>query len=329
MTASPQNVSPDSIERAAALLKSGELVAFPTETVYGLGADADNPDATAKIFAAKGRPADHPLIVHLLHAEQICDWATEIPVEAWKLAAAFWPGPMTLILKRSSRAHDDVTGGLATVGLRVPSHPIARELLSKFGGAIAAPSANRFGHVSPTRAEHVQAEFGDAIPLILEGGDCQVGLESTIIDCSGDGFSILRPGGITRQEIEQVLHASVVDPSADSPACSGRLASHYAPNARVELFATEEALEERLSNLHQQNVLSKVVVLSCKPPSGASGWHWIPLPQEEAECARLLYASLRRIDELGADRALVFYPTSLMGLGPAIADRLQKAAGPR
>src|SRR5947207_5296477 len=181
------------IKEAAAILRSGGLVAFPTETVYGLGADADNEAAVRKIFAAKGRPADHPVIVHLAEMMQMVEWSGQIPKEAWRLAETYWPGPLTLILPRLPRAKDVVTGGLDTVGLRVPSHPVAQSLLRKFGGAIAAPSANRFGHVSPTRAEHVRQELAGRVDLILDGGDCEVGLESTIVDLSADEPVILRP----------------------------------------------------------------------------------------------------------------------------------------
>lgn len=325
----PQNVSPKELENAAARVRRGDLVAFPTETVYGLGADADNPVATAKIFAAKGRPADHPLIVHLANASQMTDWAKEIPAEAWKLAEAFWPGPLTLILKRSSRAHDGVTGGLPTVGLRVPSHPVAQALLKQSGCAIAAPSANRFGHVSPTKAEHVRAEFGAELPCILEGGDCQVGLESTIVDCSSEHLSILRPGGIAAAAIERVLQRQLVAPQEDSPACSGRLLSHYAPSAEVQLVASAEELAQRLSERSFTQAASPFVVLSVEKPLQLQDKNWIALPVQEEACAQQLYSALRQIDQRGASIALVFYPTSATGLGPAIADRLQKAAGPR
>lgn len=324
-----QNVSPETLEKGAELLRQGELVAFPTETVYGLGADADNPVATAKIFAAKGRPADHPLIVHLLQADQIGLWAVDIPEAAWRLAKTFWPGPMTLILPRSARAHNGVTGGLKTVGLRVPSHPVARALLQKFGGAIAAPSANRFGHVSPTRIEHVRAEFGDSLPLILEGGQCEVGLESTIIDCSGPHISILRPGGITQSQIEKAIQGTVTSPTADSPACSGRLLSHYAPDAKVNLCESSQALEDAIKTWVVENPHQKLAVLSSVRPEAVGEWLWIPLPASSEECAKQLYASLREIDKAGASQAFVFYPTTDEGLGPAIQDRLEKAAGPR
>jgi L-threonylcarbamoyladenylate synthase len=193
------------IERAVALLRRGELVAFPTETVYGLGADAANPAAVARIFAAKGRPADHPLIVHLPAAEHLARWARDIPAEAEKLAAAFWPGPLTLILKRQPQVPNAVTGGQDTVGLRVPSHPLALELLRAFEGGIAAPSANRFGRISPTTAAHVREELGERVPLVLDGGACPVGIESTILDLSRGVPVLLRPGAIGPADIARVL----------------------------------------------------------------------------------------------------------------------------
>ena len=233
------------IPRAVALLRQGELVALPTETVYGLGADALNPAAVAKIFAAKGRPSDHPLIVHLADAEQIVDWARDIPREAIALARAFWPGPLTLILKKEEGVPDIVTGGQDTVGLRVPNHPVALELLRAFGGGVAAPSANRFGRISPTTAEHVRQELGERVPLILEGGACQVGLESTILDLSRDVPVILRPGAIGVDDIARVigrrprLRGEEQQPDA-APRVSGALAAHYAPRTPLELVASAE-----------------------------------------------------------------------------------------
>ncbi len=189
------------IARAVAVLRDGGLVAFPTETVYGLGADASNPAAMARIFAAKGRPADHPLIVHLASADEIGAWAASVPPLAAAFATACWPGPLTIILRRSERVPDAVTGGLDTVGLRVPSHPLALELLAAFGDGIAAPSANPFGSVSPTTADHVRTGLGDRVDLILDGGPCEVGVESTIVDLSGDEPAILRPGGLPRERL--------------------------------------------------------------------------------------------------------------------------------
>ena len=200
-------VSNTDIAHAAAVLKAGELVAFPTETVYGLGADASNADAVRKVFAAKGRPADHPLIVHIADAVQLSNWARDIPPTAHLLAKKFWPGPLTLVLQRNPQVPDAVTGGQDTVALRIPSHPVAQALLREFGGGIAAPSANRFGRVSATTAAHVHEEFGDSVACVLDGGAADVGIESTIVDCSRGAPALLRPGWITPQQLEAALGA--------------------------------------------------------------------------------------------------------------------------
>jgi L-threonylcarbamoyladenylate synthase len=218
------DVAPD-IERAVALLRAGELVAFPTETVYGLGADAANPAAVAKIFAAKGRPQDHPLIVHLDGAAQLDAWARDIPAYAFELAEAFWPGPLTLILKRQPGVPDAVTGGQDTVGLRVPGHPLALELLRAFGGGLAAPSANRFGRISPTTARHVREELGEAVAMVLDGGPCQVGIESTILDCTGGAPRILRPGMVGAPALGRVLGRMPGYGAAGGPRVSGSQAA--------------------------------------------------------------------------------------------------------
>jgi L-threonylcarbamoyladenylate synthase len=250
--ASAQSAQSQDIARAAALLRAGELVAFPTETVYGLGADARNPEAVAKVFAAKGRPADHPLIVHLASADALDAWATDIPAYARKLARSLWPGPLTLILKKQRRVPDAVTGGQDTVGLRVPAHPLALQLLQAFAGAdnggIAAPSANRFGRISPTTAQHVRDEFqlalGDRVVMVLDGGPCDVGIESTIVDCSRGGPVLLRPGAISAGRIAAVcgrFPVSAGQPSAPNeapvPRASGTLAAHYAPSTPLLLVS--------------------------------------------------------------------------------------------
>lgn len=313
------------IKQAAAILQSGGLVAFPTETVYGLGADADNAAAVRAIFAAKGRPADHPVIVHLAQIQDLAQWATEIPDQAWELAEKFWPGPLTLILPRSLRVKDVVTGGLPTIGLRVPRNSIALAILREFGGAIAAPSANRFGRVSPTRAEHVRAEFGDSLPLIIDGGDCEVGLESTIVDCSGSLPVILRPGAITQEQIEAVCGQPLGSPDANATRCSGRLESHYAPQALVEIVELQN-ISSRAADLLSQG--KKVAVLGPPDQPLPEGAELIPLGTDPASQARELYAALRKVDDLGCDIALV-PPPSPLGLGAALLDRLQKAAGTR
>jgi L-threonylcarbamoyladenylate synthase len=318
--------NPEAIDEAAAVLRRGGLVAFPTETVYGLGADAENETALRALFAAKGRPVDHPVIMHLANATMIDAFVAEVPPSARKLAAAFWPGPMTLVLPRARRVNDLVTGGLHTVGLRVPSHPVAQALLTKFGGPIAAPSANRFGCVSCTRAEHVAEELGNRVELILDGGECQVGLESTILDVTSDKPAILRPGAVTADQIAVVLNAPVAPPQADSPRVSGSLPSHYAPRAIVELVDTN-AIEARATKLAA--VGKKVAVLGRNLPAiQADRIVRLEFPANDAELAHSLYALLRQVDALGCDVALVVCPPGT-GLAAAINDRLRRAAGPR
>jgi L-threonylcarbamoyladenylate synthase len=316
----------DAIRQAAEILRGGGLVAFPTETVYGLGADAENPRAVAAMFAAKGRPADHPVIVHLASAALLPHWASEIPSAAHALAQIFWPGPLTMVLRRGARASDLVTGGLDTVGLRVPGHPVAQELLREFDGAIAAPSANRFGRVSPTRAEHVLAELMGRVDLILDGGDTRVGLESTIVDLTGRSPAILRPGWVTAEQIAAVLGNPLDGARRDTPRVSGSLESHYAPQARVELLPPA-LLMPRARELTASGL--KVAVLARGGvPSLPANAQLIELPATDDELAHTLYAVLRRVDELGCDVALATLPEEI-GIGVAIADRLRKAAGRR
>ncbi|HUQ29390.1 MAG TPA: L-threonylcarbamoyladenylate synthase [Usitatibacter sp.] len=310
------------MSQAAELLAAGDVVAFPTETVYGLGADAANPAAVAKIFALKGRPSDHPLIVHVLDAAAMSDWAREVPDAARKLAARFWPGPLTMILTRSSRVPSAVTGGQETVGLRCPSHPIAQELLREFArvgsGAIAAPSANKFGHVSPTTAEHVREEFGDAVP-VLDGGACDVGIESTIVDLSRGVPVLLRPGAVTRDDIEETLGVTVHDRDEAAPRASGTLAAHYAPRTALVLV-TPEGLDREVRSL------TNVAVLAMRQaPRNALATAWIAASPMPERYGHDLYANLRRLDSSGAKRILVEAPPD----GPeweAIADRLTRAA---
>jgi L-threonylcarbamoyladenylate synthase len=313
------------ILRALAILRRGGLIGLPTETVYGLAADAENELAVRSIFAAKGRPADHPLIVHLAEARQIDKWAVDIPESARRLAAAFWPGPLTLILKRSNKAAGAVTGGLDTIGLRVPSHPVAQQVLQAFCGGLAAPSANRFGRVSPTTAAHVREEFGDRVELVLEGGPCTVGIESTIVDLSSDEPALLRPGAITAQQIEQILQRPLGNPAKNTTPASGRLASHYAPRAAVEIVPLSE-LEARISDWAMRG--SRVVVLSPHLELELPGIGHRPMPEAPDAFARELYAALRQADDAGAEIALIVPPQET-GIGIAIADRLRKAAAPR
>jgi len=301
------------IDEAVRILRAGGLVAFPTETVYGLGADATNERAVRRIFAVKGRPSAHPLIVHLHDVEQAEAWAAELPETARKLATAFWPGPLTIVVARAEGVLDAVTGGQSTVALRVPSHPIARELLAAFGGGIAAPSANRYGRVSPTTAAHVREDLGNDVDLVLDGGACAVGVESTIVDCSAGGAAILRPGGVTREEIESVAGPATLPGGARVP---GSTASHYAPRARIVIV-------ERLDPSPFAG--KRVAALS---PERIEGMEWIEIPRDPAALARDLYAILREVDRRGIEVALVRPPTE-QGLGAAVADRLRKAAGPR
>jgi L-threonylcarbamoyladenylate synthase len=315
------------IERAVALLRAGELVAFPTETVYGLGADALNPAAVAKIFAAKGRPADHPLIVHLSDAGQIERWAREVPPEALKLAQAFWPGPFTLILKRQPDVPDAVTGGQDTVGLRVPHHPLALELLTAFGGGLAAPSANRFGRISPTSAAHVREELGEAVPLVLDGGPCQVGIESTILDYSRGRPVLLRPGAIGAAAIARVIGMAPYGPEVShgqaAPRVSGSLAAHYAPRTPLSVIPSDTlamAVRETLA------ANQRAAFLTCLPqPIGDERIVWRTAPKDAAGFAHDLYANLRELDAAGCARIYVQMPPKTEAW-QAVMDRLQRAA---
>lgn len=323
-------IAPDEIARAAALLRAGELVAFPTETVYGLGADAANPQAVARIFAAKGRPADHPLIVHLPDAAYLERWAVEIPEAARKLAAAFWPGPLTLILKRNSTVPDAVTGGQDTVGLRVPNHPLALALLHEFKGGIAAPSANRFGHISPTTAAHVAEEMGSSVAMILDGGACEVGIESTILDLSRGTPEILRPGMVGAGAIAAVLGAGAKIGeaarrlgTAETPRVSGSLEAHYAPRTPLQLVAAEN-LAQAIRDARAAG--QRIAVLASRgAPNLDEKLIWREIPASAAGFAHALYAELRALDALGCERILVQQPPeSIEWL--AVADRLRRAA---
>jgi L-threonylcarbamoyladenylate synthase len=311
------------LDRAVAILRAGGLVAFPTETVYGLGADASNAAAVRKIFEVKGRPATHPLIVHLADAVQLANWVREVPEHARRLARRFWPGPLTMILKRARGVSDVVTGGQDTVALRVPSHPLALQLLARFGGGVAAPSANRHGRVSATTAEHVRREFGAAVDCVLDGGETQIGIESTIIDCSGAGATLLRPGWITRREIEAALGASLAAPAAEAPRAPGTLAAHYAPRTPLALVEGERAAELAGEHARQGRRVAVLAHSARQPP--LEGLEWIAAPRDAAGYAHALYASLRRLDDAGCETIIVEQPPQ----GPewaAINDRLARAA---
>ncbi len=312
------------ISRAAALLRAGELVAFPTETVYGLGADAANPQAIAKIFAAKGRPADHPLIVHLPDASHLERWAADIPEAAHRLAAAFWPGPLTLILKRRPSVSDAITGGQDTVGLRVPNHPLALQLLREFDGGVAAPSANRFGRISPTTAAHVREDLGDAVALVLDGGPCAVGIESTILDLSGAAPRILRPGMLDALAIGRVLGTvPAFGGTADAPRVSGSLEAHYAPRTPLQLAAATDlgAIAARALDAGQ-----RVAVLAPHAPGIAhERLVWRVADIDPERFAHDLYARLRELDSLSCNLILVAAPPDDEAWR-AVADRLRRAA---
>ena len=311
------------LDEAVAVLKRGGLVAFPTETVYGLGADAGNPEAIGKLYAAKGRPADHPVIVHVAGMANLNEWAREVSPVARRLAQRFWPGPLTLILKRAPGVSDAVTGGQDTVGLRIPSHPVAHALLEKFGGGIAAPSANRFGRVSATLAEHVRREFGDAVDFVFDGGECDVGIESTIVDATGAAPVLLRPGHITARDIERAAGIALAAPTPHSPRAPGTLAAHYAP-ATPLLVMEGDLLLELAATLTRQGKRVAVLARSALQPVLA-GVVWIAAPQEAPQYAHDLYANLRTLDSAGCDALLV----EELPQGPdwaAVNDRLLRAA---
>ncbi|MBS1161960.1 MAG: threonylcarbamoyl-AMP synthase [Proteobacteria bacterium] len=325
-------LSPD-YDRAVALLRAGELVALPTETVYGLGADAANPAAVAKIFAAKGRPADHPLIVHISGHDAVDHWAEQVPAVAWELMESFWPGPLTLILKKQAWVPDAVTGGQDTVGLRVPGHPVALELLRRFAASfgkgagehagIAAPSANRFGRISPTTAEHVREELGDRVSLILDGGPCKVGIESTIVDCSRGEPVVLRPGHIEPAHLAAVLgHQPLIETASGAPRVSGSLAAHYAPQTPMRLVAGERLLDFLNAQRHKGGRCG--VIAHSQPPQAGLPHAWHLLPADPVGYAHGLYAALREMDHAGVDliavEALPDTPS-----WAAVADRLRRA----
>jgi L-threonylcarbamoyladenylate synthase len=305
------------VRRAAQILRDGGLVAFPTETVYGLGADAANSAAVRRLYAVKRRPADHPVILHFASADEAFTWANNIPPHARKLAEWFWPGPLTLILGRSPRAQDFVTGAQDTVGLRVPSHPVAQALLDEFGGGIAAPSANRFGLVSPTTAAHVREDLGKDVDLVLEGGPSKVGIESTILDLSAGTPTLLRPGHISRHELEAALGASVAEKTSSSPRHSGGLERHYAPRTPARLVPAH-ALDREIAQGKD-----RVAVLAFSRPDERVDY-WLRMPREPQAYAQRLYAALRELDTAGCERILVEAPPESPEWS-AVRDRLKRA----
>jgi len=309
-------VNPE-VRRAAEILRAGGLVAFPTETVYGLGADASSAAAVARLYRVKGRPAEHPVIVHFASAEDAFRYARQIPPYAVKLAERFWPGPLTLILQKSDQAKDFVTGGQPTVGIRVPSHPIARQLLEAFGGGIAAPSANRFGAVSPTAAAHVRADLGGEVDLVLDGGPCEVGIESTIVDASSGKPVLLRPGRISREQLTEAIGAEVLQKSAISPRHSGGLEKHYAPRTPARLVPTH-ALDREIAKLGE-----RVAVLAFSRPDERVDF-WLRMPRESRAYEQKLYAALRELDGAGCELILVEAPPESPEW-TAVRDRLLRA----
>lgn len=325
------------IERAARELEAGRLVAFPTETVYGLGADAENPEAVARIYAAKGRPPNHPVIVHLAPEADLSYWAKDIPAQASALIKAFWPGPLTLILKRAEHIPDAVSGGQDSIGVRCPSHPVAQALLRSFKagkGGVAAPSANKFGHVSPTTAQHVKDEFaqetreGGLIAAVLDGGQSEVGIESTILDLTrlaSHGPVLLRPGHITASQLERVLGVAPAAPDVAAPRASGTLDAHYAPDTPVVLIGTEK-LDQCVQQLHAAG--RSVALMSYRHPEirQANGILTVRrMPAEPVAYAHDLYAGLRELDLAHAEIILVeALPQDKAWQG--VNDRLQRAA---
>jgi L-threonylcarbamoyladenylate synthase len=328
-------VDPGAIAQAARLLYEGKLVAFPTETVYGLGADADNSRAVRAIFAAKGRPADHPVIVHVADLVAAAAWADRLPTSARQLAERFWPGPLTLVVARGARAHDALTGGQPSVGLRCPVHPWAQALLQALcresgdpSRAVAAPSANRFGHISPTHAEHVHANVrvgpGEPVERVLDGGACPVGIESTIVDLTSSAPRLLRPGSITREQIELTLGTAVLLAAGDdasAPRAPGRIARHYAPRTPLELIDGER-LAARLLELGNRRVA--VLAWAPLPPALEHAWE---APATPEQYAHHLYEFLHQMDASGAERLLVQRPPR-EAVWAAVNDRLERAAAP-
>lgn len=312
------------IARAAEVLRDGGLVAFPTETVYGLGVDATNEAAVARLFEVKGRPPEHPVIVHISEPADLGRWVDPVPTTAVRLGERFWPGPVTVIVpRRAGGIVDAVTGGRSTVGMRVPDHPFALDLLRRVERPIAAPSANRFGRVSPTAAADVVADLGDAVDAVLDGGPCTVGIESTIVDCAVVPPVVRRLGGVPLEEIEAVVGANVAL-DTDSVGAPGTMPSHYAPRATVVLTSREElpaVAERRLANGERVGVLGLGVVV----PSGAAD---LGVQGDLTDYARLLYARLREADRCGLDTVLAVPPPP-SGRGAAVTDRLRRASGTR
>jgi L-threonylcarbamoyladenylate synthase len=313
----------DEIDQAVEALREGEVVAFPTETVYGLGADASNPDAVRRIFELKGRPATHPLIVHIDHARALDRWALAVPATAQALADRFWPGPLTLILRRAPAVDLAITGGQDTVAVRIPAHPVAQQLLRAFGSGIVAPSANRYGRISSTRPEHVREEFGDAVRIVLDGGDCKIGLESTIVSCIDAVPLILRPGALTLTQLRAVVPELQAGADAAAPRVPGSDAKHYAPSTPLSLVASR-TLEEVVGQLTENH--DKVAVLAMRPPRVANKYMtWINAGRRAELYGRELYMHLRTLDKSGA-REILVEEVPAGEAWEAVRDRLRRAA---
>jgi L-threonylcarbamoyladenylate synthase len=312
------------IETAVQALRDGELVAFPTETVYGLGANAQNPAAVRKIFEAKGRPTSHPVIVHLDSPRFLHRWVREVPETATKLAERFWPGPLTMVMPRAANVHDIVTGGQDTVAIRVPSHPMAQQLLTAFGGGIAAPSANRYGKLSPTRAEHVREELGDAVKVILDGGECQIGLESTIVSFEGQNVRLLRPGGVTAAQIRQVVgELLIIGADLESPRVPGGTPSHYAPTTPMAIVPSGE-IDAHAAAMSEGG--RRIAVLAQRLPLKSHKYvTWINAGRRPEQYGHDLYANLRTLDKAGCQQILV-QDVPEGEAWDAIRDRLRRAA---
>jgi L-threonylcarbamoyladenylate synthase len=315
------------IDAAARVLRDGGLVAFPTETVYGLGADAASTAAVRRLYAVKGRPPGHPVIVHLGDPAQLGDYGRDLSPDARALAAACWPGPLTVVVRREpSRVCAAATGGLDTVGLRVPAHPIALALLRAFGGGVAAPSANRYGRVSPTTAAHVRADLGDDVGVVLDGGASAVGVESTIVDCTGATPRVLRPGGVPAARLAEVLGRAVpVATEDEGPAAPGRHAVHYAPAARVVVIGHIEEAPAACAAALAAGERVGLLALDAPPRGLPTGVEVLPAPADVADYAHVLYGRLRDADRRALDVVVAVAPGTA-GLGAAIEDRLRRAA---
>jgi L-threonylcarbamoyladenylate synthase len=310
------------IEKAVETLRAGDLVVFPTETVYGLGANASNPAAVRKIFEVKGRPADHPVIVHIDHQRYLHRWVSQMPPQAERLAAMFWPGPLTLILPKGETVNDIVTGGQQSIGIRIPSHPMAQQLLTAFGGGIAAPSANRYGRLSPTKPEHVRDELGDQVHVMLDGGDSPIGLESTIVSCLDGEVRLLRPGFITRSQIQQIVGELTV--GGEAPRVPGDRVQHYAPSTPLEIVPWD-SLEARAGEVLARD--EKVAVLAMRPPLHTRRYMtWINAGKKPDAYAHNLYNNLRTLDRAQCVRILV-QELPQDERWAAILDRLERASG--